>query len=91
MRVPPGTGHLVAGVPGVGGLSTGAELVVPWGPHGSPAAYYELADVLRRIGAETSRDQVGGVVTSSPYRCVRMHPAPLSQPLPRPASTRPDS
>ncbi|WP_150211760.1 hypothetical protein [Streptomyces venezuelae] len=69
VMVPPGTGHLAAGVPGVRVLSTGAELVVPWGPHGSPAAHWvsppredppplvqaaELADVLQR-GAAPSR------------------------------------
>ncbi|MFK0016336.1 hypothetical protein [Streptomyces sp. NPDC091027] len=69
VMVPPGTGHLAADVPGVRVLSSGAELVVPWGPHGSPAAHWvspqredppplvradRLADVLRRLAAEPS-------------------------------------
>ncbi|MFJ4320657.1 hypothetical protein ACIP46_36055 [Streptomyces lavendulae] len=69
VMVPPGTGHLAAGVPGVRVLSTGAEVVVPWGPHGSPAAHWvsppreeppplvradKLGEVLRRLGAEHS-------------------------------------
>ncbi|MEV7416483.1 hypothetical protein [Streptomyces sp. NPDC089919] len=73
VMVPPGTGHLAAGVPGVRVLSTGAELVVPWGPpHGSPSAHWvsppredppplvraeELADVLQCLGAAPSRSR----------------------------------
>ncbi|MER7764979.1 hypothetical protein [Streptomyces sp. NPDC097619] len=69
VMVPPGTGHLAAGVPGVRVLSTGAEVVVPWGPQGSPGAHWvsppredppplvradKLGEVLRRLDADSS-------------------------------------
>ncbi len=70
VMVPPGTGHLAAGVPGVRVLSQGAQVLIPWGPHGSPSAHWvsppredppplvqvdKLANVLRRAGASPSR------------------------------------